>query len=123
MPCLKYYSIERYIEWNPLDLVIMTKSEHIRWHHKGASRPQSTRDKMSKNRRNKSCGGNNHRAHKRYCVELDVVFDSAVDAERVVGITASNIKKCCNDYSKTAGGYHWLNYEDYLRLKEGDAHV
>lgn len=41
------------------------------------------------------------------CVEINTVFKSIKEAERITGISSSNIPKCCNGTRKTAGGYHW----------------
>ena len=47
------------------------------------------------------------------CVELDRIFDSASHAASLLGLDNSQISKCCKDYSKTSGGYHWAFYDDY----------
>ena len=44
---LKETNLERYIQWLPEDLVVMTKEEHIKLHHTGAKRSEETRKKMS----------------------------------------------------------------------------
>ena len=40
--------INRYIEWRPEDLVVMTLSEHSKLHNTGLVRSEETREKMSK---------------------------------------------------------------------------
>ena len=47
------------------------------------------------------------------CVELEKIFDSSVEAASVFGLDNSRISKCCKDYSRTSGGFHWAFYEDY----------
>ena len=42
-----------------------------------------------------------------YCVELDKVFQSTREVERITGIANSSISKCCKGKLKSAGGYHW----------------
>lgn len=42
-----------------------------------------------------------------YCIEFDKVFSSAKEAERITGISKSNICSCFKGRRKTAGGYHW----------------
>ena len=44
-----------------------------------------------------------------HCVELNLSFDSAMEAERQTGISNSNIIAVCQRKRKTAGKYHW-NY-------------
>lgn len=48
-PDWKYTDIERYIKWNPEDLVMMTTQEHTILHHKGKHHPitEETKQKIS----------------------------------------------------------------------------
>jgi hypothetical protein len=48
-----------------------------------------------------------------YCVELDIVFESAKSAAIQLNLSDSNIAKCCKGKYKTTGGYHW-KYADHL---------
>ena len=41
------------------------------------------------------------------CVETDKVYESAAEAGRKTGVSASGISACCRGSQKTAGGYHW----------------
>lgn len=41
------------------------------------------------------------------CVELGKEFESAKIAAAHMGVSASNIAKCCKGKYKTTGGYHW----------------
>lgn len=52
-----------------------------------------------------------------YCVELEKVFESAKLAAMQLGLSDSNIAKCCKGKYKTTGGYHWEYADDNL-LKE-----
>ena len=52
-----------------------------------------------------------------YCVELGKVFESAKLAAMQLGLSGSNIAKCCKGKYKTTGGYHWEYADDNL-LKE-----
>ena len=47
-----------------------------------------------------------------YCVELDMIFDSLAEAERVIKVKHGNISTVCNGKRKTAGGYHWRYVEE-----------
>lgn len=42
-----------------------------------------------------------------YCVELDRVFHSAMEAARFVGRNGTNISAVCRGKEKTSAGYHW----------------
>jgi hypothetical protein len=42
-----------------------------------------------------------------FCVELNRIFDSAMEAGRQLGLNQSNISRCCNGKRKTCGGFHW----------------
>lgn len=52
-----------------------------------------------------------------YCVELGKVFESAKLAAMQLGLSDSNIAKCCKGKYKTTGGFHWKYAVDNL-LKE-----
>lgn len=53
--------INRYIEWRPEDLVVMTLSEHSKLHNTGLVRSEETREKMSKaNKGNQKWLGKHH---------------------------------------------------------------
>jgi uncharacterized protein YaeQ len=57
------------------------------------------------------------KSKKAYCLELDKVFDSVAKAEKLFNIVGS-IRQCCKGNTKTACGYHWMFYEDYLNLNK-----
>lgn len=44
---LRHNDIERYIQWNPEDLVMLTSAEHQSLHHKGQKFSEESRRKMS----------------------------------------------------------------------------
>ena len=49
-----------------------------------------------------------------YCVELDKVFDSAMDAGIELGIDKTSVTRCCRGKYKTCGGYHWMYAEEKI---------
>ena len=55
----------------------------------------------------------NPRARKVICLETKQIFGCAKDAEEWCG--KGRVGTCCRGGSKTAGGYHWMFYEDYKR--------
>ena len=48
------------------------------------------------------------------CIETSKVYLSILDVERKLGLDQSNISKCCKGKYKTAGGYHWKYYTDFI---------
>ena len=42
-------------------------------------------------------------------------FISMTDAAKQTNINQSSISNCCRGKSKTAGGYRWMYYEDYIK--------
>lgn len=41
------------------------------------------------------------------CVETDVIYWCAAEAERQTGVWATHIREACKNSKRTAGGYHW----------------
>lgn len=48
------------------------------------------------------------------CVETGVVYESAREVERKIGLNQSSISKCCKGKLKTCGGYHWEYVKKYV---------
>ena len=42
------------------------------------------------------------------------VWDSITLASNTLNIVMSNISYCCSGKLNTAGGWHWMYYEDYI---------
>ena len=76
--------------------------------HKGnlnyGSRAEKARMKMQ--------GKNSSRSKKVRCIEKNVIYEALREAERQLGIPATNISKACKGKIKTAGGYHWEYVEE-----------
>lgn len=45
-----------------------------------------------------------------YCVQLDIVFDSAIIAAKELSLYHGSIIKCCKGKLKTTGGYRFEYY-------------
>lgn len=60
-------------------------------------------------------GEENPRARKIICVETKEVFNTIKEANETYH---ANVVQCLKGRSKTAGGYHWMYYEDWLALQE-----
>ena len=52
-PEWRHNDIERYILWDPFDLVMMTKRDHYRLHMKGKKRSEETKKKISESQKGK----------------------------------------------------------------------
>lgn len=70
-------------------------------------------------------GGNNHWTKKHnvsraelpnskpaYCVELNKIYPSVIDASLDVGCSKGNIASCCRGERHISGGYHWVYVSD-----------
>ena len=73
----------------------MTHKDNLNY----GSRAEKARMKMQ--------GKNSSRSKKVRCIAKDVIYDALREAERQLGIPATNISKACKGKIKTAGGYHW----------------
>ena len=51
--------------------------------------------------------GKGRKGNQIYCVELDKIFESAMEVQRQLEIPNPNIIQVCLGKRKTAGGYHW----------------
>ena len=47
------------------------------------------------------------------CIETGIIYISACEVERRMGIPNNNINYCCNGKRQTAGGFHW-EYVDQI---------
>ena len=66
--------------------------------NKGKVRTEETKKKLSNSQ---------WRKRKVYCMELNIIFESAVEASKQTGVYYRNILKVCHEKRKTAGKYHW----------------
>lgn len=47
-----------------------------------------------------------------FCVELNKLYKSAIEAAKDFNCTSSNIQHCCSGTTKTADGYHFRYFEE-----------
>lgn len=52
------------------------------------------------------------------CLDTNEVFSSVVEAANKKKISNVDISKCCTEKRKTAGKYHWMFYDKYIKLGE-----
>jgi group I intron endonuclease len=54
------------------------------------------------------------------CLDTQIIYNSIADAERRTNICKANIAACCRHEKsrKTAGGYRWMFYSEYLEQQE-----
>ena len=62
-------------------------------------------------------GSKNYRARKIICIETNIIYNTIREAYIYTGISERNISAVCRKKHKTAGGYHWEYYENYLKTK------
>ena len=78
------------------------------------------------NKYNSNYGTRNERMAKAkrkkvFCIELNKIFDSGIQAQKELKICSARISECCSGKFKTAGGYHW-KYVDEIsnEITEGE---
>ena len=84
----------------------------------GKKHSDETIKKMSESKR----GKNNKTSKQIICIETGEIYYSAGEAERMTGIKSGCILGCCNhrEHRKSAGGFHWEFYSEYIKQKEDD---
>ena len=50
-----------------------------------------------------------------FCIETNTFYGSSREAEHHTGIDHSSISRCCRQLQNTAGGYHWMYNNDYIK--------
>ena len=50
------------------------------------------------------------------CIEKMIVYKSAKNANALTGIDSSCISKVCRGQRKTAGGFHWVYFDDLYKI-------
>lgn len=91
--------------------------------YKGFKHSDESKRKISEARKGKQLSDESKRkiskanGKKILCVETKQVFDSVQEACEWAGIK-NGIIGCCKGKQHTAGGYHWMYYEDYLKQKQ-----
>lgn len=51
------------------------------------------------------------------CLETDVVFNSASEAEKSMNLCANKVSAVCRGNRKSTGGYTFMYYDEYLKNK------
>lgn len=62
----------------------------------------------------------NIKAHNKkvYCIEFNIIYNSQTEANEKTKINNTCISNCCKGKQKTAGGYHWMYYDEYLKQQK-----
>ena len=129
---LRHNDAERYIEWRPEDLIVMTNEEHARLHfensginwrgkhltkehrekigksNKGKVITMEQRIKISNTLKGKYTGKNafNHKPVR--CIETGEIFDGARDIKKIYPNACMNtMSECCNGRRNKHLGFHW----------------
>lgn len=77
-----------------------------------SAKPHSEERKQTMSK--KFSGSGNPKARKVVCLETKEVFETVKEASAWCG---GNVRQCCQGGSKTAGGYHWMYYDEWLKLQ------
>lgn len=125
--------VEGWFEGATIDHIDTNKENNIWTNLRWTTNKENSNNELSKKHCSESHKGNIFSdEHKRnigeankgkhttkvYCIELNKVFDSIKEANEIFNISKGNIAYVCNGKAKTAGGYHWMYYEDYLNNPE-----
>lgn len=85
----------------------------------GHHHTEESKRKMSESKKGKRTGSDSPNAKPVYCIELDMTFISAVDAEKYTGVSRQTISLCCLRKNKSTGGgntmfstLHWIFESD-----------
>ena len=63
--------------------------------------------------RNQNIAHSNIKRTKVICIETGQVFNTVKEAKQWLG--KGDIRSCLKGRQKTAGGYHWMYYDEYMR--------
>lgn len=91
----------------------------------GIKLSEEHKNNVSLGRTGKYTGDDNFKSIAVYCLETGTRYSSIEIAKKTIGVPKCNIAGCCANYSYnqvkysrrsyTAGGYHWMYEEDYLK--------
>ncbi len=97
-PSLRHNNIDRYIQWLPEDVEILSHKDHFNLHMRSRSIDKSRNYIENSRFKNKK---------KVVCVDTGIVYNSTIEAEARTGISFQNISAVCRGIRLTAGGYTW----------------
>ena len=101
--------------WTNLEWCTAKYNTQYSWNTDGGKKRKQERT-GSKNPMYGRKGNENPNSKKVICIETKQVFNSITLAKEWLG--KGNVADCLNGRCKTAGGYHWMYYEDYLAQQE-----
>lgn len=92
----------------PENLIVLSRSEHMKLHMTGKDFSDEHKQKLSKARKGRRGEGRSQRIMQ-FDKEGNYIktFDSALIASDETGVCWSNIRKVCKGIRETAGGYIW----------------
>ena len=112
-PDWRYNDIERYILWDPFDLVMMTNEEHTRIHQRGKNKSEEHRNKISESLKGKKLSEETKKkmseARKGKSTWNKGLKTGSLSEETKKKISTSHKGKKHNYYSRGNKGMHWYN--------------
>lgn len=98
---------QRFIEsYIVLSCPLFELEEHNRWAYERFE-PDRVRDKGGER-----CGGNKFHHRKVRCLDTDVVYSSAREAARALGLNAQSVRAACMGAVRAAKGLRWEYVEE-----------
>jgi len=99
------------IEKTEVNHIDECKSNNCAWNLEFVTRKENVNYGTHNKRMSKSLTNHNKISKKVLCVETGVIYPSANEVFRQLGLYTSSISLCCNGKQKTCGGYHWRYVE------------
>ena len=94
-----------YFDVSSEDLIFLTPTEHRKIDSKCKRHSEAMKGiKFSEGHKRKIGEANSKKV---LCIETSEIFDSTVEASRIMVVNQGKISEVCNGKRKTAGGYHW----------------
>lgn len=84
-----------------VNLMYLTRADHLKLHKTGKKFSEVIKQKIRK-----SCKKSSHKKPV-YCLQLDKIFESIIQAARELNLSDGNICKCCHGKLKTTGKFHF----------------
>lgn len=68
-------------------------------------------------------GENCSKSKKIICIETNTVYISVTEAAKLNNIHHKRLRYCCKKFGRMVEGFHWMYYEDYLKINQDNQGV